>query len=42
MAEAARLMKEAHALDPVKAVKETKTVKAEAPKARKTRAKVTA
>jgi hypothetical protein len=43
MAEAQRLLKEAHALDPVKATKEkaTKTVKAEAPKARKTRAKVT-
>jgi hypothetical protein len=44
MAESARLMKEAAALDPVKAVKESaksKTVKTEAPKARKTRAKVT-
>ena len=40
MAEAQRLLKEAHALDPVKA-KAEKTVKAEAPKARKTRAKVT-
>jgi len=44
MAEAQRLLKEAATLDPVKAVKESaksKTVKAEAPKARKTRAKVT-
>ncbi len=44
MAEAQRLLKEAAALDPVKAVKEstkTKTVKTDAPKARKTRAKVT-
>jgi hypothetical protein len=44
LAESQRLMKEAAALDPVKAVKEstkTKTVKTDAPKARKTRAKVT-
>lgn len=44
MAESARLLKEAASLDPVKAVKESsksKTVKTEAPKARKTRAKVT-
>jgi len=44
MAEADRLLKEAASLDPVKAVKElskSKTVKTEAPKARKTRAKVT-
>ena len=45
MAESARLMKEAAALDPVKAVKESakskKTAKAEATPARKTRAKVT-
>lgn len=41
MAEAQRLLKEAATLDPVKA-KPEKTVKAEAPKVRKTRAKVTA
>ena len=45
MAESARLMKEAAALDPVKAVKESakskKTAKAEVTPARKTRAKVT-
>ena len=42
LAESQRLMKEANALDPVKAVKEsTKTVKTDAPKARKARAKVT-
>jgi uncharacterized protein YoxC len=42
LAEVNRLMEEANTLDPVKAAKATKTVKAEAPKARKTRAKVTA
>jgi hypothetical protein len=45
MAESARLLKEAAALDPVKAVKESakskKTAKAEVTTARKTRAKVT-
>lgn len=41
MAEAQRLLKEAAALEPVKA-KAEKTVKAEAPKAKKTRTKVTA
>jgi hypothetical protein len=45
MAESARLLKEAAALDPVKAVKESakskKTAKAEVTPARKTRAKVT-
>lgn len=42
MAEAQRLLKEAASLDPVKAVKETKTAKAEsAPKVRKSRAKTT-
>lgn len=41
MAEAQRLLKEAASLDPVKA-KSEKTVKTEAPKVRKTRAKVTA
>lgn len=42
LAEVNRLMEEANTLDPVKAKKATKTVKAEAPKARKSRAKVTA
>jgi hypothetical protein len=42
LTEVNRLMEEANALDPAKAVKSTKTAKAEAPKARKSRAKVTA
>lgn len=43
LAEVNRLLEEAQSLDPVKAVKATKTVKAEAaPKVRKSRAKVTA